>query len=237
LIGSGIVQISGSTSTFDGTTNSFGNTANVQVDGGSSLTLLGTIDNAGVVGLLGYASYSAYGNGFGPAALLVDGSVTLQGGGQIALWDGARYGQYYGDTTTIYQGHNSIASFDTPATLVNVDNTLIGGGQIGDSYLTLVNQAGGVIEAAAVGNNPNPNQPIVLTLDTGTNTIVNAGLMEATEGTTLQINSAVTNPGTIEVTGGSTVVLSRDVGGCWTPTLHASSWPAPWTCRKSARCR
>jgi hypothetical protein len=57
--------------------------------------------------------------------------------------------------TIDYRDHNSIASSGVPATLINVDNTIIGGGQIGDGYLTLVNQAGGVIEAAAVGNYQN----------------------------------------------------------------------------------
>ena len=196
------------------------------VDANSSLMLQGAIDNTGTIALEGYYRYT---NGYGgavPASILVDGSVTLQGGGQIALWDGARYAQYYGDTTIIYQGPNSIVSSGTPATLINVDNTIIGGGQIGDADLTLVNQAGGVIEAAAVGDNPNPNQPIRLTLDTGSNTIVNAGLIEATAGTTLQINSAVTNTGIIEAIGGFVEIENRldNSGGTITSdvagTLH-----------------
>jgi hypothetical protein len=67
-------------------------------------------------------------------------------------------------------------------TLTNVDNTISGGGQLGNGQLTLVNEASGVIE----GNGG------ALIINTGGNTISNAGLMEGS----LVIDSAINNIGT-----------------------------------------
>ncbi len=81
--------------------------------------------------------------------------------------------------------------------LTNVSNTITGGGQLGAGQLTLVNQTKGVIDGD-VGT--------VLAINTGSNVITNAGLIEATSGGTVSINSATNNTGTIEANGGTMVV-------------------------------
>ncbi|MDQ2860382.1 MAG: hypothetical protein M3T55_06575 [Pseudomonadota bacterium] len=53
------------------------------------------------------------------------------------------------------------------AALTNVDNKFSGEGSLGDGLMTLINKATGVINANDVG---------ALSIDTGANTIVNAGL-------------------------------------------------------------
>jgi hypothetical protein len=78
--------------------------------------------------------------------------------------------------------------------LTNVDNTISGSGQIGtgDGNLTLVNEAHGVVNADVAG--------AALVLDTG-HAIVNAGLLEATNGGVLQADDAV-NGGNANIAGG-----------------------------------
>jgi hypothetical protein len=86
-----------------------------------------------------------------------------------------------------------IAEASAAAKLTNVNNTISGQGAIGNGALTLINQKYGIIDA----NNG------YLYLNTGTNTITNAGTLEATSGSVLLIESAVTNTGTIEANGGT----------------------------------
>ena len=83
--------------------------------------------------------------------------------------------------------------------------TISGAGEIGigDGHLTLVNEAAGTIEADFADG--------ILTLDTG-NGIVNSGLLEATNGGTLQIIDSVSNSGALEANGGTLITLG-DVTG------------------------
>ena len=109
--------------------------------------------------------------------LLAYGTVTLASGGAIV-------------------GNGSAG---TPDTLENVDNTIIGSGTIGDAgngQLALINDISGTIEANGG----------TLTLDTG-NPIVNAGLLQATASSTLDIMDNVKGTGNIEISNGATVEL------------------------------
>jgi hypothetical protein len=137
------------------------------------LPLDGTIDNTGIIAL----------NGTGDQTELqiVGDGVTLQGGGQITMSDGA------GDM---------IVGTTAATTLTNVDNTISGAGQIGagDGNLTLVNEVNGTIEANIAGG--------VLTVDTG-NDITNNGILEATNGGVLQIDDAVSGGGHAVIAGGT----------------------------------
>ena len=185
------------TSEFDGSVTPFANTADVIVDGAGTLELAGTIDNVDTITLTSpdqshdYYFYSPY-----SATLEIEGSVTLEGGGQVILAinpiGGGSYGYY-----------NNIVGSAAGSTLTNVDNTISGGGYFGfdpntgNTYLTLTNDAGGIIDATAA-----------LYIDTGGNTVTNAGLLEATGGGALYIESAVDNTGIIEALAGSTVYLS-----------------------------
>jgi len=117
------------------------------------------------------------------------GDVILQGGGTITLQTDAFIQQASGGLT-----------------LHNVDNTIQGAGQIGVNGLALDNQAGGVINA----NSNVAGQSIILS---GGGTVTNAGLLEATNGGTLQINNTVNNLANITGNGGSVLISSTINGG------------------------
>ena len=149
------------------------NAGTLAVSDGATLPLDGTIDNTGTITL----------NGTGDQTELqiVGDGVTLQGGGQITMSDGA------GDI---------IVGATAATTLTNVDNTISGAGQIGagDGNLTLVNEVHGTIEANIAGG--------ILTVDTG-NDITNNGILEATSGGVLQIDDAVSGSGHAVIAGGT----------------------------------
>src|SRR5262249_17994410 len=127
--------------------------------------------------------------------ILGDGA-TLTGGGQVILSGiGAMI---------VGSGSNT--------TLTNFNNTISGIGQIGmggDGNLTLNNQAAGTIDANIAGG--------TLTIDTG-NTIINSGVLEASNGGTLQVHDAVTGGsaliagGTIAFDAASSVAVTFDNG-------------------------
>jgi len=114
-----------------------------------------TLDNAGAIKL-------------DDGSLVVGGSINISGGGNLTL-DGG------GTVTLSDNSGNAIKSGGAAATFTNVDNTISGAGTIGDAHLTLINESLGVIDADDVN---------ALILDTGGNTITNAGLLEATNGAT-----------------------------------------------------
>ena len=105
--------------------------------------------------------------------------ITLEGGGQIVMSD---------------SDMNFIAGTSPTTVLTNLDNTICGAGQIGlgDGTLPLVNGSAGTIDPNVAGG--------VLTLDTG-NTIVNYGVLEASNGGMLLVQDAVTG-GTAVIAGG-----------------------------------
>jgi hypothetical protein len=151
------------------------NAGNMVVSDGAVLPLNGTIDNTGIIAL----------NSTGDATELqiVGNGVTLEGGGQLTLSDNAA---------------NIIIGTGPNDTLTNVDNTISGAGQIGsgDGNLTLINEAHGTIDANVAGG--------TLTLETGT-TITNDGILEATNGGTLQIDDPVIGNGNAIIAGGTLV--------------------------------
>ena len=159
------------------------------VDHGGRLVLSGTIRNTGAASLDGNAGYGDRAN------LAVLGAVTLQGGGTVLLHD-----LYNGGT---YQSAGAAAITGTSATSVldNVDNTISGYGQIGQGAMSLVNEAAGTIKATAS----------TLTLDAGTGSINNKGILLA-DGGALTISSAVANTGLIEARAG-TVTLAKAATG------------------------
>ena len=113
---------------------------------------------------------------------IVGDGVTLEGGGQVTL---------LGDAIILGTG--------SAAVLTNVDNTISGAGQIGsgDGTLTLVNQTHGTIDANVAGG--------TLTLEPGT-VITNDGMLEATNGGTLQIDNPVIGSGSALIEGGTLIL-------------------------------
>jgi hypothetical protein len=122
------------------------------------------------------------------ADLQIDGKVFLDGSGTVEL-DGR---------------HDKITGGPDGGTLVN-SSTIDGFGQIGacDDDLTLHNKASGTIDADVAHK--------TLVVDTGGNTVVNAGLMEATLGGTLEIDSRLRNSAMVVADKDSDVTLDAHV--------------------------
>ncbi|MBZ9711559.1 adhesin, partial [Mesorhizobium sp. ESP7-2] len=117
---------------------------------------------------------------------LIQHGITLQGGGQIVLSD---------------SDWNVISGTSTDVTLTNVDNTISGAGQLGDGLLSLNNQ-GTII---ATGTH-------ALVIDTGANTTVNSGTLEATGSGGLTITGTLANSGLIWANGGNITINGQVTG-------------------------
>jgi YVTN family beta-propeller protein len=142
------------------------------IDPGSSLTISnniqlfadGNISNAGQIMLNAAANY---------AQLVIAGTVSLTGGGSVIL-------------STTGAGF-ALIDQSGGQTLTNVDNVIQGTGYIGWNGLTVVNQAGGIINA----NVPGGSSPLVL----DTPNLTNQGLLEAASGGLLQLQNNFNNGG------------------------------------------
>jgi hypothetical protein len=153
----GAIDISGS-ATLSGVTNTVDVTGSVVLVNGTDLTLLGTITNAGTIAL--ESSYNNTELQIGPGGIA--GTVTLTGGGTVAMGD--------------YPA-NYIFGVIPGDTLVNLNNTIEGAGQLGNGTLTLVNDA----TISATGGN-------VLFLNAAT---TNSGLIESVGAGGLTIESTI----------------------------------------------
>jgi hypothetical protein len=136
---------------------------------GTQLSVAGpTIGNAGAINLNG--------SGSGTYLNLNGGNVTLSGGGTVTLAGGGN--------TLIYNSTNN------HQILENVDNKILGVGNIGDGgggyNMSLTNDASGIVNANVNGGT------LQLVLGGG---VTNAGTLEATNGGQLQIYNAVNNAG------------------------------------------
>jgi len=86
-------------------------------------------------------------------------------------------------------GNDDVVTGATAASTLTNMAAISGRGAPGAASMTLMNEARGVIDGVGA-----------LTIDTGANTIINAGLIEATAGQT-QIASAVYNAGVLAASG------------------------------------
>ena len=143
-----------------------------------------------------------------PQSFLTDGfSATYTGGGTIDLINASIMGGNGKKSTLEY--------------LTNVDNLIEGSGVIGGTShgghngrrLSFTNEAAGVVDANAQG---------ALILETGGQTVTNAGLIEATGDGVCIIKSAVNNTGPLEADGG-TLMLEAAVTGSGTVAVAAGS--------------
>jgi autotransporter passenger strand-loop-strand repeat protein len=143
---------------------------------GNNTALGGAIDNAGT--LVTKPGIDDFYEDTPAGAFVVDGPVTLDGGGALEI-DGelAPASSYVGDGFVLGL---------TPGAdvLTNVDNTIDGSGSI---EVAIVNQAKGVINGQGLSVNA---------------ALTNDGLVEATKDGSLNLNGAVTNAGTIVADGG-----------------------------------
>jgi FecR protein len=199
--GCGIIEIvsadGADISKFDGTTDAVTIDGYVRIDASANLQLDGTIHNSGTIEV----DFSGvFRTGDSRSHLIIDGQVTLDGGGTVVL-DGSLDG---------------IIGSASGGTLVNKDNTIVGAGFIGDGTdadLTLVNR--GTVDADLNGQ--------VLSIETG-NAVTNDGLLEATNGGILHVFDDVTGSGSVKIFGDGTVVFAgafhEDVAFAGTGTLE-----------------
>jgi hypothetical protein len=133
--------------------------------------ILGTINNKNTLQVTG-------GAGTNTQLLVESSNLMLQGGGTVNLQSLNGGGNAYLDQAV------------GGTTLTNVNNTIQGDGIIGNNGLTIVNQAGGTINA----NSSGIGEITTLTIQSSPG-VTNAGLMEATNNGVLQINGVVVNNG------------------------------------------
>ena len=120
------------------------NSGAVDVQNGATLTVgAATLNNAGSINLSGI---------FAATELLVEQNVTLSGGGTVSM-----------------SGDQSLIAGGSGFTLTNVNNKIIGTGEIGSSHFAINNQSSGVIN----GNGIAVNMELVAN-------VTNAGLIEGT---------------------------------------------------------
>ena len=169
-----------STSTLDGSAGAatIAAATTVQVNDNQALYVLGTINNLGTLSLASAGDATA---------LIIDSAaVTLTGGGVVQLSNSG--------------GNQIYGASPTADALINVNNTIQGGGNIGTNNgndpLALTNAAAGVINANAAN--------AALVIQTGGPSVINKGLIEATGNAGL----VITNSTTIDQTGGGTLLAS-----------------------------
>jgi autotransporter passenger strand-loop-strand repeat protein len=152
------------------------NSGAVNVQNGATQTVgAAALNNAGSINLLGT---------FSATELLIEQNVTLSGGGTVSM-----------------SGNQSLITGGSGFTLTNVNNKIIGAGEIGDSHFTINNQSSGVIN----GNGTAIRLELVAN-------VTNAGLIEGTTSQGLFIDSAtLINSGTIAALGtGASVVITNE---------------------------
>ncbi|WP_212488921.1 DUF5801 repeats-in-toxin domain-containing protein [Bradyrhizobium liaoningense] len=154
------------------------NTGDMVLGDGAMLPLSGIVDNSGRIELGSAGSTTEL--------EIIQHGATLQGGGTIVLSDNSE---------------NLIVGSQGDVTLTNVDNTIMGAGEIGDGQLTLVNE--GTIVATGVN---------ALVIDTGTNVITNSGTLEAAGSGGLIIHGTIDNEGLLWANDGD-LSVTGDVNG------------------------
>ena len=190
--------------THNTTVPSIVNAGKVLVSDDSSLTLASPFDieNAGTIELASTSGETllAFNQPF--AILSGGGSVILDG--RIGLPQ-ERMGAAVGKTAEDVIDGVAGPGFAT-VSLENRDNTISGAGAIGqgDGALAFRNDAPGTVDADLSGQ--------TLLIATGSNTILNAGLFEASNRGYLDITSALDNSGDVVARAGSEVLIRADVG-------------------------
>ena len=167
--------------TLDGTGQAVTTKGSITVSNQGTLNVAGSIINNGTIALQSSNQSTDL--------IVSNASVTLTGGGTITMDD---------------NGGNRIYGAVASDVLDNVNNTIVGAGQIGAGQLTLINA--GTIDQTGANN---------LVLNTGSIAAVNSGLLEASGPGGLVLQSVVTNTGTILAAGGNVYMQGSTIQGCW----------------------
>lgn len=198
--GTGTIMFASGDNTFDGSHTPVTLMSTVEVNAGTTLTLLGSIVNDNQIDLFG-----------GAAELLITSpTLTLSGGGTISLND---------DSSNVITGATAATE------LYNESNTIEGSGQIGAGALTLIN--GGTISATGAhalvldlsGAGTNTASGLLLGAGSGglsiaAGTITNSGLIAAENGSnvTFGAGGTLTNDSAGTLTGGTYAALAAGNG-------------------------
>jgi VCBS repeat-containing protein len=164
------------------------NSGTMTISDGAILPLGGVIDNTGTIALQSNGAET-------DLEILVE-SVKLQGGGHVTLSDN--------DQNVIFGGASN-------ATLVNVDNTISGAGQIGAGQMTFVNSGTIIADGAHA-----------LVIDTGANVVTNSGTLESTGTGGMVVESDVANIGNLWANGGN-ITVHGDVTGHGSALISGAS--------------
>jgi hypothetical protein len=173
----------------------FQNEGHVFADDGGTLELFGV---SGGAAFFNFGNFYVDSNG-DRTVLEIAGDVVLKGAGNVTLSDNFS---------------NFIDTNGQSARFENVDDVISGSGQVYDPILSLANDAQGKIEAV------NADAPLILY--TGTNAIANAGLLEATNGALLEVQSPVDDTGTVAANGGN-VIMAADLSGTGKSEIFSGS--------------
>jgi hypothetical protein len=175
------------------------NDGKILINDNSSLTLASPFDieNTGTIELASTGNATELEFNQPQAILSGGGDVILDGGQSIPGKKGVS------PSEDIIDGLPG-AGFAT-VSLENRDNTISGAGGVGqgDGALAFKNDAQGTVDADLKRQ--------TLLIATGANTIVNAGLFEATDGGRLKIESDLDNSGTVIAHASSEVLIEADV--------------------------
>ncbi|UFS75488.1 VCBS domain-containing protein [Tardiphaga sp. 37S4] len=150
--------------------NDFINAGNIELAPGTSLEVTGIVQNTGTIVIDDFYTPSG-------AALVIDHTVTLEGGGWVTLAGSA----------------DRISGGTTDAKLINVDNTIDGYGRLGDGHLDITNQHHGNIIA---------DTHYKLVIDVRFSDFINCGTIESNSCGGLEIKGDLVNYGTIEAYAG-----------------------------------
>ena len=191
-----VTVASGDTLTFTGGGNQFAGTlagaGTVAFVGGSD-TLLGTSLTAVAINIDGAAVTLS-------GAITIGGIVTVAGSSLTVAAAGATL---TGAGVTLTDSAANLIVGATSSAALTIDDHLYGAGQLGGGSMMLTNAAGGLIEADGVN---------ALIIDTGANTVVNAGTIVAISAGGVTIESAVHNTGLLIAEGGNLTVNGAVTG-------------------------
>ncbi len=188
IVGGGLVGASKAKVIVEGGGNVLdGRTSALTCDAAVTVAAGGSLEVEGAIGNSGAMSLAS---ATAATELIVQSAgLTLSGKGTISLAD---------------DPFSEITGVGPAAALINLGNTIAGSGLLGGGELQLVNRAGGVIDAAGAS--------VGLTVNTGADTIQNAGLIEATGAAGGSLASAIANNGTLEAGGGQLTCLQAVTG-------------------------
>ncbi|MGH8277798.1 MAG: hypothetical protein ACRETH_14005, partial [Steroidobacteraceae bacterium] len=143
------------------------------------------------------------------------GKIALAAGANQAILSIGPAGATLSGAGTVTLGDNAGDEITGSGMLTN-NETIVGSGLIGGGALTLNNGAvGHIVGAGATG----------LTIDTGSNTIANAGLIEAGSKNAVIVKSVIANTGTLEVVRG-TLTLDGTVTGSGSAKINGGTLDA-----------